>query len=65
MLTIVVGDRIAGLVQYAEETDVIGTEAIRQLARHLIEDRGHHRITIDPAAANAQASATWPSRSTR
>ena len=33
----------------------IGTEAIRQLARHLVEDRGHHRITIDPAAHNHQA----------
>lgn len=32
-----------------------GTEALRQLVRHLIEDRGHHRITIDPAAANAAA----------
>jgi RimJ/RimL family protein N-acetyltransferase len=28
---------------------------IRLLVRHLIEDRGHHRITIDPAADNAQA----------
>jgi aminoglycoside 6'-N-acetyltransferase len=33
----------------------IGTEAVRRLARHLIEERGHHRITIDPAAANAAA----------
>ena len=73
-LTIVAEDRIAGLIQYAEELDRkyrhasidifvdpalhgrgIGTEAIRQLARHLIEDRGHHRITIDPAAHNHQA----------
>jgi aminoglycoside 6'-N-acetyltransferase len=23
--------------------------------RHLIEDRGHHRLTIDPAAANERA----------
>ena len=23
--------------------------------RHLIDERGHHRITIDPAAANAAA----------
>jgi aminoglycoside 6'-N-acetyltransferase len=74
MLTIVTGDRIAGLIQYGEELDRkyrhasidifvdpalhghgIGTEAIRQLARHLIEKRGHHRITIDPAAHNHQA----------
>jgi aminoglycoside 6'-N-acetyltransferase len=33
----------------------IGAEAVRVLARHLIEERGHHRITIDPAAANAAA----------
>jgi aminoglycoside 6'-N-acetyltransferase len=33
----------------------IGTEAIRLLARHLFEDRDHHRITIDPAADNAVA----------
>jgi aminoglycoside 6'-N-acetyltransferase len=33
----------------------VGTEAIRQLVRHLIDDRGHHRIVIDPAAANAAA----------
>jgi aminoglycoside 6'-N-acetyltransferase len=33
----------------------IGTEAIRRLAAHLIEERGHHRITIDPAAHNHQA----------
>jgi aminoglycoside 6'-N-acetyltransferase len=33
----------------------LGTEAVALLARHLIEDRGHHRITIDPAAANAAA----------
>jgi aminoglycoside 6'-N-acetyltransferase len=23
--------------------------------RHLIDDRGHHRLTIDPAAANERA----------
>ena len=33
----------------------LGTHAIRLLVTHLIEDRGHHRITIDPAAHNAQA----------
>jgi aminoglycoside 6'-N-acetyltransferase len=32
-----------------------GTEAIGMLARFLFEQRGHHRITIDPAAANVQA----------
>lgn len=33
----------------------IGTEALKRLVRHLIEERGHHRITIDPAVDNAAA----------
>jgi aminoglycoside 6'-N-acetyltransferase len=33
----------------------IGTEAVRQVVRLLIDERGHHRITIDPAADNAAA----------
>jgi aminoglycoside 6'-N-acetyltransferase len=33
----------------------IGTEAVRRVVRHLIEERGHHRITIDPAADNVAA----------
>jgi aminoglycoside 6'-N-acetyltransferase len=33
----------------------LGAEAIRLLAGHLFEDRGHHRLTIDPAADNAAA----------
>jgi aminoglycoside 6'-N-acetyltransferase len=33
----------------------LGPEAIRVLARHLFDDRGHHRIVIDPNAANARA----------
>ena len=33
----------------------IGTEAVRRVARHLLDDRGHHRVTIDPATANAAA----------
>lgn len=32
-----------------------GSDAIRTLARYLIEERGHHRLTIDPAADNAAA----------
>jgi aminoglycoside 6'-N-acetyltransferase len=32
-----------------------GGEAVGLLARFLFEQRGHHRITIDPAAANRQA----------
>ncbi|MGX7679672.1 GNAT family N-acetyltransferase [Jatrophihabitans sp. DSM 45814] len=33
----------------------IGTEAIKALARFLLTERGHHRLTIDPAAANTRA----------
>ena len=33
----------------------LGTEALRRVVRHLVEERGHHRITIDPATANAAA----------
>ena len=32
-----------------------GPDAIRALARYLFTQRGHHRITIDPAAANTNA----------
>jgi aminoglycoside 6'-N-acetyltransferase len=32
----------------------IGTDALRTLARHLL-DSGHHRLTIDPAATNETA----------
>jgi hypothetical protein len=32
-----------------------GTEAVALLARYLFEERGHHRITIDPAARNERA----------
>lgn len=33
----------------------LGTEAVRTLARWLIEERAHHRLTIDPAADNVAA----------
>jgi aminoglycoside 6'-N-acetyltransferase len=33
----------------------IGPEAVALLARFLCQQRGHHRITIDPAAANHRA----------
>ena len=32
-----------------------GTEAVRRVVRQLIDERGHHRITIDPASNNAVA----------
>ena len=33
----------------------IGPEAIQILASYLIKERGHHRLTIDPAAHNTRA----------
>ena len=33
----------------------LGSDAVRTLARHLIEDLGHHRLVIDPAADNVAA----------
>jgi aminoglycoside 6'-N-acetyltransferase len=71
---VVVDGRVAGLVQFWEETEPryrhacidifldpavhgrgIGTEVVRRMARELIDHRGHHRITIDPATANFAA----------
>jgi aminoglycoside 6'-N-acetyltransferase len=37
----------------------LGADTVRTVARHLIADRGHHRITIDPAADNARAIRTY------
>ena len=33
----------------------LGTDAVRTMARHLIDEHGHHRLEIDPAADNAAA----------
>jgi aminoglycoside 6'-N-acetyltransferase len=33
----------------------LGTDAVRTLARHLVDGLGHHRLVIDPAADNAAA----------
>jgi aminoglycoside 6'-N-acetyltransferase len=37
----------------------LGRDAIRTLARYLFDERGHHRLTIDPAASNARAIAAY------
>ncbi len=37
----------------------LGTDTVRTLAKHLVHDRGHHRLAIDPAASNAQAISTY------
>jgi aminoglycoside 6'-N-acetyltransferase len=52
------GYRHAGIdlfLDRAHQGRGLGPDAIRTLARHLIEARGHHRLTIDPAAANDRA----------
>ncbi|MFF2010732.1 GNAT family N-acetyltransferase [Streptomyces sp. NPDC058195] len=33
----------------------LGTDVVRTLARHLVDDHGYHRLVIDPAADNAAA----------
>ena len=32
-----------------------GADAVKVVVRHLVEERGHHRITIDPTVANTAA----------
>jgi aminoglycoside 6'-N-acetyltransferase len=39
----------------------LGRDAVRTLARHLVHDRGHHRVTIDPAASNERAIKAYAS----
>jgi len=33
----------------------LGTDAVRRMVRHLVDDRRHHRITIDPSVDNVAA----------
>ncbi len=47
--------RSADSVSILAVTKGFGPEAIRILARYLIDVRGHHRLTIDPAADNVNA----------
>lgn len=37
----------------------LGTDAVRTLCRHLFEQEGHHRVTIDPAVSNLRAIACY------
>ena len=39
----------------------LGADTVRTLARWLFEERDHHRITIDPAAANERAIRSYES----
>jgi aminoglycoside 6'-N-acetyltransferase len=36
-----------------------GSEALRVVVRHLLEERGHHRLIIDPAVGNERAVRTF------
>jgi len=72
--TILINDRVAGMLQYNEEpepdyryaeVDIFldpaehgrgaGTDAVRVIVRHLVEDLGHHRVTIGTAVENVVA----------
>jgi aminoglycoside 6'-N-acetyltransferase len=46
-------------VRTADHGKGLAREAIRLVLAHLIEARGHHRVTIDPAAANERAIRTY------
>jgi aminoglycoside 6'-N-acetyltransferase len=37
----------------------LGPDALRTVARYLFDERGHHRITIDPAVVNERAIAAY------
>jgi aminoglycoside 6'-N-acetyltransferase len=37
----------------------LGADAVRTMARHLFDDLGHHRVTIDPALHNERAIASY------
>jgi len=73
-LTIEVDGKVAGMIQFYEESEPsyrhasidlfldpalhgrgLGTEAVQKLVEKLIEERGHHRITIDPSVGNGAA----------
>jgi aminoglycoside 6'-N-acetyltransferase len=58
------GEEAGGMYRYASidiflEPAVhgrgLGRDAVRTLARYLIDERGHHRLTIDPATGNERA----------
>ncbi len=39
----------------------LGAEALRTVLRHLFDERGHHRATIDPAVENERAIRSYAS----
>lgn len=42
-------------IDAAHQGKGLGVDAIRAMARYLFEERGHHRLIIDPAVANERA----------
>jgi aminoglycoside 6'-N-acetyltransferase len=42
-------------VATAQQGRGAGTDAVRTMVRHLVDDRGHHRVTIDPTVENVAA----------
>lgn len=46
-------------VDPARHRQGLATDALRTLMGHLVRERGHHRITIDPARDNAAAIACY------
>jgi len=78
--SVLLGDRVVGLVQYAEELTPayrnasidlfldpavhgrgLGRDAVRTMAGFLVDERGHHRLVIDPAADNGAAIRAYTS----
>jgi aminoglycoside 6'-N-acetyltransferase len=56
------GFRSAGIdiaIAPEHQNQGLGTDAVRTMARYLLDERGHHRLTIDPAAANERAIASY------
>jgi aminoglycoside 6'-N-acetyltransferase len=37
----------------------LGADTVRTMVRYLVEERGHHRLVIDPAASNERAIACY------
>ena len=48
-------------VDPARHRQGIASDALRTVMAHLVEDRGHHRITIDPCVENTAAIACYRS----
>jgi aminoglycoside 6'-N-acetyltransferase len=47
------------LIDTSHQGQGLGSEALAVVARYLFEDKGHHRLIIDPAVANERAMASY------